>query len=57
MDFDQLKNTYQQYENWNPAAKVLKKYESGEDEAYIQSMTEKLIAKTKAIWTDLLVNW
>ena len=48
MDFAQMKKTYQGYELMNPAAKVLKKYEAGEDEAYIQKMTEKLIAKTKA---------
>ena len=48
MDFEKLKKTYQGYELWHPATKVLKQYEAGHDEEYISSMTEKLINKTKS---------
>ena len=48
MNFDLLKSTYQGYEKWHPAARVLKQYEAGHDEEYIAKMTEKLINKTKS---------
>ena len=47
MDFAAMKKYYQRYESWHPAAKVLKQYESGHEESYIQEMTDKLITKTK----------
>ena len=47
MDFEAKKAEYQNYERWNPATKVLKKYEKGMEEDKVQDMTEKLLAKTK----------
>ena len=47
MDFAHKKTEYQNYENWNPATKVLRKYEKGLEEDKVSDMTEMLLAKTK----------
>ena len=48
LDFEQMKRTFNGYEQWNPNYNNLKKFEGGYEEQYVQDMTEQLLAKTKA---------
>ena len=47
MDFESMKVEYKRLENMNPNVKKYRPYLTGYDEDKVQSMTQKLLDKTK----------
>ena len=48
IDFDQMKTEFQNYEKWLPVNRLRDQYSRGYDESNINSLVEKLHAKTQS---------
>ena len=49
MDFDKLKLTFQSYEHWHPKKKIIERYESGFNDAYVEGTLEMLREKSAKV--------
>ena len=48
LDFQAMRKEYQRYENWQPTARLVKDMSTDAPHDYVESMTQRLLEKSKA---------